>query len=309
MLKRVLSGKRRRRRPPISKPTHFEHRVHAGYDTKTGKFVGLPPQWEQLISNEGRPKPIVDPDAITDTEPTRITQFFGEDFKVEELNKQSAINVSRSNSLRSSLRDRETNKLTSPKANGKDLGNEMTSKAPSPKPAPPVGILKKRVSSPSPSRNLGVTNHNEGRPPTSPLTNRPQSPRSKPYPMSAHGGSSSESQAHSPSLNDRSAEGIRESKSNVQQPKSGHDDYSKSKLMYADEPVTHEQFRQALQNVVKQGNPREFFDRFVKIGEGSTGVVCIATEKRTGRQVAVKKMDLRRQQRRELLFNEVMYIS
>ena len=77
--------------------------------------------------------------------------------------------------------------------------------------------------------------------------------------------------------------------------------------MYADEPVTHEQFRQALQNVVKQGNPKELFDRFVKIGEGSTGVVCIATEKRTGQQVAVKKMDLRRQQRRELLFNEVSF--
>lgn len=45
---------------------------------------------------------------------------------------------------------------------------------------------------------------------------------------------------------------------------------------------------------------------FVKIGEGSTGVVCIARERHNGRQVAVKMMDLRKQQRRELLFNEVL---
>lgn len=64
------------------------------------------------------------------------------------------------------------------------------------------------------------------------------------------------------------------------------------------------QFRAALQMVVTPGDPRTFLDSFMKIGEGSTGIVCIATN-RDGRQVAVKKMDLRKQQRRELLFNEV----
>ncbi|XP_010636315.1 serine/threonine-protein kinase PAK 5 [Fukomys damarensis] len=70
--------------------------------------------------------------------------------------------------------------------------------------------------------------------------------------------------------------------------------------------VSHEQFRAALQLVVSPGDPREYLDDFIKIGEGSTGIVCIATEKHTGKQVAVKKMDLRKQQRRELLFNEVV---
>lgn len=88
--------------------------------------------------------------------------------------------------------------------------------------------------------------------------------------------------------------------------------------------------------VVSPGDPREDLDNFMKIGEGSTGTVCIATYKSTGTsnppficlirsrrilntnhtkiysqncaglQVAVKKMDLRKQQRRELLFNEVV---
>lgn len=73
--------------------------------------------------------------------------------------------------------------------------------------------------------------------------------------------------------------------------------------------VSHEQFRAALQLVVSPGDPREYLDNFIKIGEGSTGIVCIATEKHTGKQVAVKKMDLRKQQRRELLFNEVCHVG
>ncbi|XP_059355262.1 serine/threonine-protein kinase PAK 6-like [Carassius carassius] len=70
--------------------------------------------------------------------------------------------------------------------------------------------------------------------------------------------------------------------------------------------VTHQQFRAALQMVVDPGDPRPSLENFVKIGEGSTGVVCIAREKHSGRLVAVKMMDLRKQQRRELLFNEVV---
>ncbi|KAG7201533.1 hypothetical protein KM043_004284 [Ampulex compressa] len=74
----------------------------------------------------------------------------------------------------------------------------------------------------------------------------------------------------------------------------------------AEQRLTHEQFRAALQMVVSRGDPRENLENFLKIGEGSTGTVCIATDKNTNRQVAVKKMDLRKQQRRELLFNEVV---
>ncbi|XP_078089383.1 serine/threonine-protein kinase PAK 4-like [Mustelus asterias] len=70
--------------------------------------------------------------------------------------------------------------------------------------------------------------------------------------------------------------------------------------------VTHEEFRSAMATVVNQSDPRNHLEALSKIGEGSTGIVCVATEKHTGRRVAVKRMDLRTQQRRELLFNEVV---
>jgi len=70
--------------------------------------------------------------------------------------------------------------------------------------------------------------------------------------------------------------------------------------------VSHDEFRDAMKMVVKDADPKQIFENFVKIGEGSTGVVCIARRIDNGKQVAVKKMDLRKQQRRELLFNEVV---
>jgi hypothetical protein len=99
---------KRKKRPEISSPTNFEHRVHSGYDHNQGVFVGLPTQWNSIINeteqqkllekkilnhvnnttctsplssaaaavaamyNNGqrsyRPKPIIDPSRITPTE-------------------------------------------------------------------------------------------------------------------------------------------------------------------------------------------------------------------------------------------------
>ncbi|CAD5118898.1 DgyrCDS7572 [Dimorphilus gyrociliatus] len=75
---------------------------------------------------------------------------------------------------------------------------------------------------------------------------------------------------------------------------------------YGDQRYSHEQFRTALKMVVKPGDPRSLFDNYTKIGEGSTSIVETARRRSSGEVVAIKKMDLRRQQRRELLFNEVV---
>lgn len=72
---------------------------------------------------------------------------------------------------------------------------------------------------------------------------------------------------------------------------------------------TYEQFRHGLQMVVNPNDPRLRYTNFIKIGEGSTGMVYAATDlesKESNYLVAVKKMNLHKQQRRELLFNEVL---
>ncbi|CAF1087799.1 unnamed protein product [Rotaria sordida] len=67
-----------------------------------------------------------------------------------------------------------------------------------------------------------------------------------------------------------------------------------------------EDFVFALQKVVSQSDPRTMYDHFIKIGEGSTANVYIAIDKHYGTQVAIKQMNITKQQRKELLFNEVM---
>jgi serine/threonine protein kinase len=72
--------------------------------------------------------------------------------------------------------------------------------------------------------------------------------------------------------------------------------------------LSHEQFRHALQLVVDGGEPLGRFSGAAKIGEGSTGTVYVARDLHApgAALVAIKKMNLHRQQRRELLFNEVV---
>lgn len=66
-----------------------------------------------------------------------------------------------------------------------------------------------------------------------------------------------------------------------------------------------DRFRATLELLVNPGDPRNKYVDFVKIGTGSTGHVYMARDVATGQVVAVKKMNLWKQQRKELLFNEV----
>ncbi|VDP17021.1 unnamed protein product [Onchocerca flexuosa] len=70
--------------------------------------------------------------------------------------------------------------------------------------------------------------------------------------------------------------------------------------------LSQEEFRAALKMVVLTGDPRADLTNYAQIGEGSTGTVVTANQISTGRKIAVKKMNILKQQRRELLFNEVL---
>lgn len=65
------------------------------------------------------------------------------------------------------------------------------------------------------------------------------------------------------------------------------------------------QFYTTLQKIVTPTDPRGDLADFKQIGEGSTGLVYAAYKASTRQIVAVKRMNLKNQQRRELLFNEV----
>lgn len=87
-IKAIMFSKKKKK-PQISPPTNFEHRVHTGFDKREGKYVGLPLQWASIVGNNqilkstNRPLPLVDPSEITPTEILDLKTIVRGDHKVE----------------------------------------------------------------------------------------------------------------------------------------------------------------------------------------------------------------------------------
>ncbi|XP_071323422.1 serine/threonine-protein kinase PAK 6-like isoform X2 [Trachinotus anak] len=410
----MFRRRKKKRRPEISAPQDFQHRVHTSFNASTGHYVGLPPQWQSVIDTLRRPRPLVDPSRITEVElgpRKKIVRgsFIGHgDYISHVISEMSRLSVSASNSLRRSspsprkrarslgrlgemvqdeshqheelsredggkIEGRSTywqdrirqvrSETGSPKLNGalqrvksnRQVGSEAT--------PPTLGTggtggryarseeagLRQRPSSchynlqtvetnsrahlrlkpavhhlpdllsssretprrPHSSYDLKVTS------PSSPLLLPP--PNSTSSPLITGRGLPQRSLRPLSSLNftpktptpltlDGPSQPLPSPTGSPACPPTRLCPSSAQQTAVDGGPqnVTHEQFKAALQMVVDPGDPRPTLENFVKIGEGSTGVVCITRERHSGRQVAVKMMDLRKQQRRELLFNEVV---
>ncbi|XP_042543693.1 serine/threonine-protein kinase PAK 6 [Dipodomys spectabilis] len=438
--------KKKKKRPEISAPQNFQHRVHTSFDPKEGKFVGLPPQWQNILDTLRRPKPVVDPSRITrvQLQPMK-TVVRGSSVPVDGyisglLNDIQKLSVTSSNTLRgrSPASRRRAQSLgllgdehwaadpdmylQSPQSERTDphgLYLSCNGGAPAearqaawPEPQSPQGppsrlaakahslgptefqgsaqrclqtsptAVGRRVAKavkPGPeearpqsclvgsgaSRPGGEGSHSPkaqdsslkhrlfrsmflSTPAAAPPNNKPgPPPHSKPnsafrppqkdsppsmvakaqsLPSDQPAGTfspltTSDTSSPQKSLRTAPAAGPLPGRSSpAGSPRTRHAQISTSNLYLPQDPtvakgglagedagiVTHEQFKAALRMVVDQGDPRLLLDSYVKIGEGSTGIVCLARETHSGRQVAVKMMDLRKQQRRELLFNEVV---
>ncbi|AWP16674.1 Non-specific serine/threonine protein kinase [Scophthalmus maximus] len=464
--------KKKKKRPEISAPKNFEHRVHTSFDAKRGCFVGLPTQWQSLIENLRRPKPMVDPSRITEVELrpkktiVRGSMIGHGDYIAAMINDMSRLSVTSSNSLRKSspsarkraqslgrlgevnegdgyqyegLTQDDEDDEDADQDHWRDKARNIHSETNTPYlgmkksiTLQPNGILPKAKSTyevsfmegplhPAQPQNIPMSSHGaymsadvgspqerviwkrdfllpRGIPPNQrPIAcfYSPAMTVQQPHgdqgivttelrpnvPMYMHAQNSpgrpfssydlkaeSTVRYHSSFLPTGTSSplvgGIRPQRTvrssasytlglspNMGLRPGGPDPFLRhsagpnppyprqdspsqprpsptgslatsppgtcspafrppqhpSPRPPPDPPkVTHEQFKAALQMVVDKGDPRSYLENFVKIGEGSTGVVCIATEKHSGREVAVKMMDLRRQQRRELLFNEVV---
>ncbi|KAK0410485.1 hypothetical protein QR680_005152 [Steinernema hermaphroditum] len=305
------SHRRRLKKGDISKPLNFEHRIHAGFDPKTGTYSGLPKQWQAIIGTpkKGRPLPMVDPSSITPTALASLKEFqiVRGDVLRQSLNGASSPRPAYASPIPGSTPPNKFNQRLTSVARSNSLrvaGPLLQSNGPSPHQQRLVAIAEHWTPSPSPSIS-SPTFYNHAQAPgytsfQSPTVHdqRPQPPHltnhqihSPVYmpPTGPSNGVYKESNCDSPL-----PKALRESGSNSKSPPPGSSE------------LTHEQFRSALEMVVDQGDPREEFSSFRQIGEGSTGVVVTAINRRNGRKVAIKQMNLRKQQRRELLFNEVV---
>ncbi|GBP41802.1 hypothetical protein EVAR_26924_1 [Eumeta japonica] len=395
---------KKKKKPLISPPSNFEHRVHTGFDKREGKFVGLPLQWASLIlKSTNRPLPLVDPSEITPTEILDLKTIVRGEHRTSTVSSvprplsnntpvnpphngiilPKTSNVARSNSLRSS----------SPQRIRRDYRHQPNLPPSVPEESPPVPpapqqypTIRREQSSYSVNKSVQESpvdwqqqTHEATIRPINEMTDNnhhatmtyqniqnanTQYPHHHNHPSQlpihgAHqglnGNNTHMERDESGSLSLQSSNSVislavaadvdainqdgsefvyvcglvrlcRECKHSISDAQQ-LTNYNGPRHQHPIQPVastipqtthlplaaskhelrlTHEQFRAALRLVVCEGDPRSTLTGFTKIGEGSTGVVCAATDTRTRRRVAVKMMDLSKQQRRELLFNEVV---
>lgn len=277
-MNRTFSLRRKVKKSEISTPSNFEHRIHAGFDARTGTYTGLPKQWQALLGpprSISRPKPMVDPSCITPVDVAELkTVIRGPSSRYNTplpfgVTSSPMPSVARSNSLRISA-------TSSPVVN---VSSTRQSFRPS---LPPVSQRGYPFNDPSyaplPLRNQ--------RPPTTTTTTfGVESPRPIHQITTIVAPPSRTMTPQLPPKTPTTPQLIR------QQPKT--------------EGVSDEEFRNALRFVVDSSDPRSDLTDYKQIGEGSTGVVDAAYKISTKQIVAVKRMNLKKQQRRELLFNEV----
>uniref|UniRef100_A0A3P9Q5L8 non-specific serine/threonine protein kinase n=1 Tax=Poecilia reticulata TaxID=8081 RepID=A0A3P9Q5L8_POERE len=330
-----MFAKKKKSRIQISAPSNFEHRVHTDFDEQEQKFVGLPRQWQSLIEDTAkRPKPFIDATIITTVEPrktiVRGTKLGADGSLTWLLDEFDTMSVTRSNSLRRGsppTQPRRDSSSAEPACccifiNLSVFQDQVIHRDQAGDIRPKSSYVARDGSPTSPRDKRPLSGPNIRTPnlPVSEGVMKTAQQNTRPfntYPRTESDGGRSPTGQVGVGPDDRSCCCIVQGSISSSRPDpvfirvrylSGSGIYQGPGRSPQREPqrVSHEQFRAALQLVVDPGDPRTYLDHYIKIGEGSTGIVCIATVKTTGKLVAVKKMDLRKQQRRELLFNEVV---
>lgn len=65
----------------------------------------------------------------------------------------------------------------------------------------------------------------------------------------------------------------------------------------------------SLKRICSEGDPREVFRGFTKIGQGASGGVYTGYERGTNRLVAIKQMNLEQQPKKDLIINEILVMK
>ncbi|XP_069856675.1 serine/threonine-protein kinase PAK 4 isoform X3 [Dipodomys merriami] len=277
---------KRKKRVEISAPSNFEHRVHTGFDQHEQKFTGLPRQWQSLIEESARrPKPLIDPACITSIQPgapktiVRGSKGAKDGALTLLLDEFENMSVTRSNSLR---RDSPP-----PPARARQQNGVPEEPGPPARGAPEKAGGRGRAAGRSEAGG-GSGDRRRGGP-----EKRPKSSRESP--TGPQESSRDKRPLSGPDVSTPQPAGL-----------AGGAKLAAGRPFNTYPRADTDHPPRGAQLVVDPGDPRSYLDNFIKIGEGSTGIVCIATVRSSGKLVAVKKMDLRKQQRRELLFNEVV---
>lgn len=126
---------KKKKKPQISMPSNFEHRVHTGFDKREGRYVGLPLQWASIVGNNqilkstNRPLPLVDPSEITQTEILDLKTIVRPHFHKPNANMDDTVSM-KSTLSNSTATAAAANGIVLPKTSHVARSNSLRSSSP-----------------------------------------------------------------------------------------------------------------------------------------------------------------------------------
>lgn len=227
------------KKPEISLPTEFEHKVHVGFDPVTGDFTGMPEQWTKLlqVSNISSAEQKKNPQAVID-----VLKFYDSNTKKEQDDK--FMNFSKPNEEEEQ-----------------------------PKPVP------------------HQHHHHHQQQPQKPADDDEQPPA---LPTRLE-----HTKSRFITADQLAGSGVKQAPKEETKPSGGSGVVKRRKM-------TDEEIMAKLRTIVTVGDPKKKYTKFVKIGQGASGVVNSAIEIATGNEVAIKQMNLSQQPKKELIINEIL---
>ncbi|XP_074657603.1 serine/threonine-protein kinase PAK 2-like isoform X7 [Tubulanus polymorphus] len=255
-------------KPVISHPSNFEHTVHVGFDCHTGEFTGMPESWARLLQNSN----------ISKLE--------------QKKNPQAVLDVL--NYYESSGKDKDESKymtnISKPLSSTGSTGSSGTTGSTG---SADLNSTRPRISEKLPTTTAPVISSSTS---SSLNTHQQQEPSASPSP------DEEDDEDVPPPLIARpdKTKSIYTKPVEEEKPAVTKNDKPKKKKM------SDEEILAKLRTIVSVGEPSRKYTKMEKIGQGASGTVYTAVEVATGCEVAIKKMNLSQQPKKELIINEIL---
>lgn len=329
-------------KPNISYPTNFEHTVHVGFDAITGEFTGMPEQWAVLLmnSNISKMEQKKNPQAVLD-----VLNWFDNSSKQRPSSKymtpaahhnttHSASSIGSSLSRVSSSSPSSTptdsdshvghvvlqtisnnsnhsnNIPTSISMQNNHIGHSVSHSARSSEQeeeiAPPIASR--------PERTKSIYTRPLDDPPMSPLPQphinhnlkSPTLDKNKNSTPIVTPAITTTANNNTATVNVNTTVTSPNITTTEQQPQPQAPPTNQTRSSAKKKKMTDEEILEKLRTIVSVGDPTRKYAKMEKIGQGASGTVYTAIESSTGMEVAIKRMNLSQQPKKELIINEIL---
>lgn len=309
----------------ISPPYNAKHIHHVDVDAKTGKYIGLPEEWQHLLASNGITKQEQQQniDAVMD-----IVQFYQYDVSHPEDKIMETYQLEQTDPINNTTTPQpvfnySTSRLPSIKSDKSFTSNSSSS-------TPSITISNHHATHNSTSDSNLYSNsvNNEKFIPTRPAPKPPNSNPKNNNPQMTLGQVPNNNSNNNNAADSRSATQknlLNNQEQNLQKklpptstsPSQNQLDRkcSSSRKKSSNGKKHEEKERQRmdiydkLQQICSLDDPHTKYFNLIKIGQGASGGVYTAHNVNTNMSVAIKQMSLEKQPKKELIINEIMVMK